>query len=64
MNALLKVFELQGRLILDNMPLVDVDKVFTDINWDRVNRILVKQRKESLDYLLNSLYDTCAIQKD
>lgn len=63
-SSLLKVFELQGRLILDNMPLVDVDKVFTDINWDRVNSILVKQRKESLDYLLYSLYDKCAIQED
>lgn len=60
-SSLLKVFNLRERLIFGDMLLSDEDKLFNEINWDKVNCILVKQRKKSLDYLLNSLYDTCAI---
>lgn len=52
-TSLLKMFDLEDRILQEPE---DLDKLINnDINWERVNSLLLKKRKESVDFLMNSI---------
>lgn len=53
-NSLLEMFDLGNRLILDDFTF-DNSLIENDIDWNKVNSILKKERDKSLIFLTNSL---------
>lgn len=54
-DNILNTWSLQSRLVLNNADVTDFDQ--TLINYDKVNRIISKERKRSLNYLSDALKD-------
>ncbi|WP_421918639.1 polysaccharide pyruvyl transferase family protein [Marinifilum sp.] len=52
-TSLLKMFELDNRLVLEGEKLNE--KNFDTIDYEKTNRILRKKRKESLDFMISAL---------
>lgn len=56
-TSLLSMFDLNKRLIIDEVGLVNFD-FDEDIDWDKVNRILIRERSSSLNGLIDAMkYD-------
>src|SRR5690606_37851510 len=54
-TSLLKMFQLEDRLIV-NLSKENINYVLNkEINWKKVNNILEVKRKESIDFLANNL---------
>jgi len=53
-ESILKMFGLEDRLIL-NYEDVDINIIYKEIEWERVNEILDRERKKSLNFIKTSL---------
>lgn len=54
-KSLLEIFDLQDRLIFDADDLKNKNIVINKIDYTRINKILEKERKKSLNFLFDSL---------
>ena len=53
-TSLLKIFDLEERLILDNYT-IENGLIEKSVDWDKVNSILVSEKEKSMNFLKNNL---------